>query len=466
MEEIEEKKSWIVPVFDKTGETKKSKILPMELAQYIRNHMHYIFVRGQATEATLMYAYINGVYRLISDEELKGLIKEFIPYSIRKSKDINEVFFDLTTDNVFVDYEKLNEDENIINFQDGLLHLDNMQLYPHSPDVLTTIQIPVNYNDIINASPNAPNFDKYMATLCNGDEEIEELLLECLGLVISNIRGYRTKKALFLVGKGDTGKSQLKKLAEYLVGMTNVSNIDLEKINQDFGTAAVYQKRLVGCNDMSYQKIEDMSVFKQLTGGDSINITFKFKNSFPYLYKGFLWFNCNKLPRFGGDTGKWVYDRIMPVYCNNVIPKEKQDPHLFEKMLEEKETIIYKAIIALYKLISNGYKFTEPACIQESRNKYETTNNTLLTFIQECCFIDEDFKGRKLKRSEFNTAYSKWCNINNNGYGKLNSYDMENILEEKFGETYFKSCDGYWVMNKIHLSPESKELLGIYDTFY
>ena len=61
------------------------------------------------------------------------------------------------------------------------------------------------------------------------------------------------------------GKSQIKKLAEHLVGYDNVSSIDLGKLCERFGASAVYQKRLAGCNDMSYQSIKDMSIFKQLT---------------------------------------------------------------------------------------------------------------------------------------------------------------------------------------------------------
>ena len=36
-----------------------------------------------------------------------------------------------------------------------------------------------------------------------------------------------------------------------------------------------------------------------------------------------LWLCMNSLPKFGGDNGPWVYERIMVVTCDNVIPKEK-----------------------------------------------------------------------------------------------------------------------------------------------
>lgn len=443
--------------------SRKYKVLPMELADFIKKNLKYVFVKSAASEQPLIYVYTNGYYKFISDDEMKGFIKSFIPYQLRYSKDINEVLYELKTEMNFVEYEDLNNNEDVINFQDGLYNIKTNELLPHTPDILSTIQIPARYEDIKNAPADAPVFFDYMMTLCDDDIETFELLMQCLGVAISNVYAYRTKKALFLVGQGNTGKSQLKRLAEYLVGYNNVSNIDLKKVNDKHGTASLYQKRLAGCNDMSYQRIEDMSIFKQLTGGDAIEIDFKFKNSFNFLFKGFLWFNCNKLPRFGGDTGKWVYERIMPVFCNNVIPKEKQDPMLFEKMLKEKNTILALAIQELQKVVNNNYHFIEPEKLARERIAYEKENNTLLNFIEECCYIKDDtMPSLRLRRSIFKEAYDKYIKLNCNGRGKINTLDMNNLLSTNYGETFIKS-NGIWYMKKILLLPEAKEELGIYE---
>lgn len=462
--------SWITVNEKATRDTDYVKreyiVNPMELSNWIKNNINYIFVRGSANEGTLIYVYADGYYKYVSDNEFKGFIKSFIPYQLRKSREINEVFIDLTTEMKFVDYEALNANENIINFQDGILNLKTWKLEPHSPDILSTIQIPAKYKEIEEADGTAFEFEKYMMKLCDNDYEVYLLLLECLGLVISNIYAYRTKKSLFLVGQGNTGKSQLKKLAEYLVGYNNVSNIDLKKVNERFGAASLYQKRLSGCNDMSYQRIEDMSIFKQLTGGDSIEIEFKNKNPFNFLYKGFLWFNCNKLPLFGGDTGKWVYERIMPVYCNNVIKKEEQDPYLFEKILAEKNSILKNALIALKRLINNNYKFDEPSSMEKHREEYEVENNTLLTFVKECCVENPNIMpSYRTKRSTFRMAYDTWIKKNNNGRGKMNTKEMNLLLEKNFGETYVKN-NGIIYMSVLVLTPEAKEELQIYDGPY
>ena len=136
--------------------SRKYKVLPMELADFIKKNLKYVFVKSAASEQPLIYVYTNGYYKFISDDEMKGFIKSFIPYQLRYSKDINEVLYELKTEMNFVEYEDLNNNEDIINFQDGLYNIKTNELLPHTPDILSTIQIPAKYEDIKNAPADAP----------------------------------------------------------------------------------------------------------------------------------------------------------------------------------------------------------------------------------------------------------------------------------------------------------------------
>ena len=133
-----------------------------KLADSIKKNLHYVFVKSAASEQPLIYVYVNGYYKFISDDEMKGFIKSFIPYQLRNSKDINEVLFELKTEMNFVDYEDLNNNEDIINFQDGLFNIRTNELMPHTPEILSTIQIPAKYREIENAPADAPIFSKYV----------------------------------------------------------------------------------------------------------------------------------------------------------------------------------------------------------------------------------------------------------------------------------------------------------------
>jgi len=316
------------------------------LAKWTREHLHYVLVRDNGKQGVLIYVYQNGVYKLHAPDMFKGIIKGFIAdydEEMVKMNPVNEAFNQIITDTNYISQHELNSDESVINFRNGLLSLKSgkPQLLPHTPECLSTIQIPCDWKD---TPVSTPVFDQYLQTLVNGDKAVARLLMEFIGVCISNVKGWRMKKSLFLVGAGDTGKSQLKSLVERLLGNDNFIGIDLKEIEARFGTGAIYGTRLAGSSDMSFLSVDELKTFKKVTGGDSLFAEFKGQQGFQYTYNGLLWFCMNRLPKFGGDDGQWVYNRIMVVNCPNVIPRHKQDKQLLDRMYAEREGIVYKSV--------------------------------------------------------------------------------------------------------------------------
>lgn len=403
-------------VNEKTGEISYIVSCPL-LAEYFREKQKYFWLKSQGSGKPLRYIYRKGVYCCLSDEEIKGIIRSYIAdYKITalKMKDVDEVFKNLCCDDVFHSVEELNADENIINFENGLLYLDTMELKDHTPWILSTIQIPCRWNP---AALSAPVFKNFLNTLTSGNKEVQHFLMQFTGVAISNVKGYRMKSALFMVGAGDTGKSQLKSLVEKLIGLNNCSPCDLEGLEERFGTSAIYGKRLVGSSDMSFMAVKELKVFKSITGGDNITIEFKGRDAFQYVYKGLVWFCTNQLPKFGGDRGEHVYNRIVTVRCDNVIPPEMQDKSLLEKMYAEREAIICYAVSALKTVIENGFRFDIPEVCREEKERYKVENSPVLSFYEECCCDRKiDNKGRFEKDnctcSMLYNVFSAWCKDN------------------------------------------------------
>ena len=253
------------------------------LARYVREHLNYILVRDNGKQGLLKYVYENGCYRLYSNDMFMGIIKQCIAdydEELVKMSKVAEALQHITTDLNYISQEELDADENLINFKNGLLRVTETDtvLIPHTPTVYSTIQIPC---DWMGRPEPTPVFDAYMKKLTNGDPAIERLLLEFIGVCISNIKGWRLKKSLFLVGDGDTGKSQLKSLVERLLGKGNFIGIDLKEIEARFGTGAIYGTRLAGSSDMSFLTVDELKTFKKITGGDSLdsNIQLVFNNA-------------------------------------------------------------------------------------------------------------------------------------------------------------------------------------------
>ena len=387
------------------------------LAEYARNNLRYIFVREAQRGSYQKYVYHDGVYQVYSDDMFKGAIKAFVTdYDpiLLKMGTIDETYRQLTTDLSYIPQTALNADENIINFQNGLLDIRDLSLHPHDPTILSTIQIPCEWTGT--SSP-TPVFDDYLDTLTDGDAGIRALLLEFIGACLANVPGHRMKKALFMYGPGDTGKSQLKRLVEKLLGFGNYTGIDMAQMEARFGTSSIYGKRLAGSSDMSFMTVSELKVFKRATGGDTLFAEFKGQDSFEFVYSGLLWFCMNELPKFGGDDGTWVFERILPVYCPNVIPLESRDSKLLDRMYSERAGIVYKAITAFRAVIDRGYRFTETQGLRDARAEYRIENNTALEFFNTCM----KRRQRPPKNSDpitvkkVYTAYCRWYDMN---YGK------------------------------------------------
>lgn len=414
-------------------------INPQKLAAYIRENNHYFFIESVG-EKPVPYWYENGYYKQCNDLYFLGQIKryiEIIDEELVEPSILNKVYRLLQTDlGNTVPANQLNSDSNIINFENGLLHLDSMELTPHSPNIFSTIQLPCEWTP----SPTpCPIFDSFLNTLSSENKDMIKLLTEYIGYAVSNVPGYLTKKALFLYGPGNTGKSQYLALLEKLVGGDNYCSITLQALEMRFGTASLFGKRVAGAADMGSASIRELEKFKSITGGDIIDFEFKGKDKFNARYNGLLLFCCNELPHFSGDRGDHVYERMILCKCENVIPVDKRDRHLLEKIYKEKEAIIYKDVMALKELLERGGSFTEPKEVQENRESYKTENDTVRQFLLECTDLCQSDPNTPLaeqlpliKTADMLTYYIEWCKSNN--YPYTNRLGFRKAVSNYFGK--------------------------------
>ena len=135
---------------------------------------------------------------------------------------------------------------------------------------------------------------------------------------------------------------------------------------------------------------------------------------------------------------------------------------LVEKMIKEKNAILSMALEQLKVLKSNNFKFFEPDAMADARLQYEKDNNTLLSFVEECCYVGDDIPPNlRIRRSQFKEAYNEYIKQNKNGRGKVQSSDMNILLKQYYKENYIKS-NGSFYMEKITLLPEFQEELNIF----
>ncbi len=356
------------------------------LAEYIRLHENILNIHDPNARENKIFLYDDGVYSPANDSTLQGNVKHYVTdfdRDLLKMSQVREVVADLKSDLNFIERSELDADESIINFRNGLYSLKDGTLSEHDPSVYSTIQLPCDYDP---EAKQHGTFDKYIWGLSNGNTEIIELLCEFMGIAVTNVDGSRFKKAVIMYGKGDTGKSQLLRLTQKLLGANNYSSGSLSDLEERFGTSSLFGKRLYGDADMSFVSVPELKAFKQATGGDNIKAEYKGESAFSFQYRGLLWFCTNALPTFSGDRGKWVYDRIIPIECVNVIPADRQDARLLDKMYAERDAIISDVLIpAATRAINRGYRFSVPSMCGDVLESYKIDNSPVATFYTECC---------------------------------------------------------------------------------
>lgn len=401
-----------VDVTTKSDGTTKLNINPGLLAQSISNNLMYKCVGGS------FYWYCNGYYKRLEKNAIKSKIANYIRGAKNDNKILDNIFgMLLADDDHMANEEDFNTNEKYINFKNGLYNIDTKVLERHNSDILYTRQLNTDY-DKDAVLKEYHTFYKYVRDLCKNaageiDWQVYNALQEITGLAISNVYGYRTKKAAFLYSPvGNTGKSQFLGLLGHLIGQENITNIPLQNMNEDkgrFALANIGHVRLIANGDQSRADVKDSSIFKSLTGGDSVKTEAKGKDITSRIFKGFIIIACNDLPYIADDKGEHIYRRMYIIPCTHTIEEKERDPDILDKMIKELPAIVNWAIEGLHRLKANNYNFTEIAAGNQYIEDYRNNSDTVFGFLSDEGYtITKDPKD-KISKKRLLEQYNQYC---------------------------------------------------------
>lgn len=410
------------------------------LCEAIYKTMDYIIVKQQGLDVESIYIFKDGIYKKCSKSDFKLEVKKYIGYGFTTDSVLNNVYNLTLCADKRCEINDMNKDEHLINFKNGVLNLKTMELEKHNPKYLQTRQINSNYN----ANAEVPEiWLKFIDDLANGREDIKNILQECMGVLISNMKVYRLKKCFILYSPlGNTGKSVFLRVLRDLIGTNEAINIPIQKMSDRFALSDLCGKRLCLVGDQTADEIEDSSGFKQLTGGDAVKIEYKGKQSFDWIFDGGIIISCNALPYFKDDKGGHIFERLCIIPCEKVIPKEERDSGLSFKLGKELEGIAKWAIDGLVRLKANDFKLSTSDLTENAIEEFRKRSDTLYNFISENYEIVED-TGERVPKKEFEDRYINWCNEN-----EFNPVNRKNIKErvKAIGIGFIKSYGYYYYM--------------------
>ena len=378
--------------FKKQSFFKGTKFLHDKFAVFIRNNNHVIRNDGS------ILIYCDGVYEHSSREIEKAMTKE-IP-SLKKAQR-NEVLSQL---------DLICEDMNsssfeLIAFRTGVLNVSTGELLPFNPMYIITNKIPWDYN------PNAYDelVDLTLNKICCNDAEIRSLLEEMIGACFYRSNTLAGGKAFILTGEGANGKSTFLNMLKAALGKDNYSSLDMKELNDRFSTVRMFKKLANIGDDISDEFNSDVSVFKKIVTGETIEAEQKGQPKFQFDPYCKLIFSANNIPRIKDKTGA-AQRRMMIVPFNAKFTSsdDDYDPQIFQK-LQQQEALEYFIALGVQGLqrVLKEKQFTSSVKVQQELDEYAEKNNPVLSFIKDCDESDVRYINEPV--SEVFRKYQEFC---------------------------------------------------------
>jgi P4 family phage/plasmid primase-like protien len=266
--EIKTISGWIETKVAHHRNGRRTNLRPMDYVDQL-TEKDRIISDGQRT-----YVYKDGVYQEQHCELIRQTVLTLILDDIGNdatTRQVNEVVKLLQT-KTFRDPCKF-DPPDFMNVRNGLIRLADLTLLPHSPDLFTTSQIPV---QLIPGST-CPRWEEYVCTVLQ-EKDQQDLLQEFFGYCLTTSTIYH--KALFLLGEGGNGKSGVMAVLKSLVGPSNYSTLLLSDLSQRFRQAELKGKLVNFCAEVESGRYLSDAHFKSLVSGESITVERKGQDPF------------------------------------------------------------------------------------------------------------------------------------------------------------------------------------------
>jgi P4 family phage/plasmid primase-like protien len=366
-----------------------------------------------------LWRYVDGVYRPDGEDWAKDHVRTLVGDAFRRQQ-LDQVNAWLRAQLPSLGHHAPTE---FINCRNGLLEWATGKLRPHTPDVLSTNQIPVPWK----TGATSPMTVTFLAETVPWDAL--DLVEELLGYAL--YPGNPFRKAVLLFGPGFNGKSVLLGLFEGLLGSENVATIPLQVLSENrFAGADLFGKLANICGDLDARAIEHTDLFKQATGGDSIRAEFKFRDAFNFRCYALPLFSANELPRTADQTDAW-FDRWIIIPMRWRFDGAKEDPALAGKLATEREGLLVRAVTGLRRLMARG-RFALPASVMDAGRRYRQTLDTVRSFVAEECRFDRD---AWVDRAKLYRRYRAWCH--DGGRMPLANHTFNDHFIQAFGTRVF-----------------------------
>ena len=379
---------------------------------------------------------------------------------------------------------KLNTNAYLFACNNGVLELRVISETDPTPKVIFRPGIPedylsflagYNFNEMpaINYIPYDANNPIYLEIYDFFDKIFPDRALRdyVLRVLASCIEGTNREQCYYTwIGVGSNGKSKLVEFMRYTFGdyQTSLQATVLTRKRPESGAAnpdiiAVKNRRFIYLQEPDYSEPLNTSRMKQFSGEDMIEARRLYGDQEKFKVMGKLFMMCNKLPAVKTmDRGTWRRIRVIPFVSKFVdalhpdyIAKKPNvfliDREMDAKLLKWRESFL-SLLVHIYETeyLKNGLE-PIPESVLAASNNYKESNDTFARFAADR--IRKDINSKATFKDVY-SAYKNWKEVSGGSAASISSQDLENRLNEEFGEPRNKK---HYMGIKIIADEEAQE---------
>lgn len=361
---------------------------------------------------------------------------------------------------------KLNSNPNLFACKNGVLEL-RVNNQEGKPCVVFRQGIPEDYlnflggynfneTEAIEYKPYDPNNPMYEEIYDFFNKIFPDPTLKAymLRLLASCLEGSNREQCYYtLVGVGGNGKSKLVDLMRFTFGdyQTSLQSTALTRKRPDSGAAnpeiiAIKNRRFIYLQEPDDKEPLNTSRMKQFSGEDMIEARKLYGDQEKFKLMGKMFMMCNSMPIIKTmDRGTWRRIRVVPFVSKFVDPTHPEwvtkrpnvflrDNDLDKKLIKWREAFL-SLLVHIYETeyLVNGLE-PIPEVVIKASNEYKESNDSYAKFsadrIRRC---PKDLEAKVLMK-EVMKSYNKWIEDTNNVSRRLTLQDLQNRVNEEFGE--------------------------------
>ena len=265
--------------------------------------------------------------------------------------------------------------------------------------------------------------DAYLTQWAAGDPDTCGALLEVIAACICSRRA--VSQAPMLIGcaggsrgKASNGKSTYINWIRSILGVENVTSLDVDTLSQHFQAGQIVGKLANLGDDIpdGYLKDAPLSVFKKLVTGDAIYSDVKYGDGFEFRPATTLVFSMNEVPRFA-DTSEGVYRRLafIPFRARFAPDAAGYDPDVAKKLTapEVMRGAALSAVLALPDLVGRGHFMAAPDMLEKLED-VKLDNDSVARWMGDELVAATWLDGKTVPFVY--KAYTDWCDENGEPY--------------------------------------------------